>query len=411
MRQMDEITERPAARPLPAPSGPRSPTGPVPLIAPANAIPPPADAALLVPYLPAAAPKSSTPTTGQHDITGSIAATLGIANPAPVAAPTPEKVPGRARKRLIKLAIVLSVLLLLGVVFRHSAIVERLTGTGYDSSNPLPTHSFVMPELASADYTFTFDSINVAGGVASHLSQTDHDEVNFTTGVAKLSINSAVSPIVDGKIGSPLVPTPPKEVLVDRQWTYQQGAVATDPWVRTPIVPGSRAAAVLSRSDIRMYQDVIDPLLRSQQPATVVDETRNDVDVTTYTYAFALGDFYESAPRLFEWARSMEGNASDDAPVTVTISLDEQMIVRYLDVNLDYSAVIDHVGDDDDLVETYRYRSTFELTSTADAAATVEIPPNAVDPTTTAVPVVDSTTSLPETTTSVPDPTTVTATP
>ncbi len=393
---MDEITERPA-RPLPAPSGPRSPTGPVPLIAPAGEIPPPSDVAPIVPYLPAVAPKVSSPVTGQVDITAAAAA-LGIAVPSP--SPSTPKVKVKAKRsyrRLIVPAILVAVVALWGVIFRHSALVERFTGSGYDT-NPLPTHSFAMPALTGAAYRYTYDSINVVQGVPSHLSQTDEDEINFTAGIAKLSINSAVSQIVDGTIGAPVGPAAPKELFVDRLWTYQRGTTETDPWVRTPMVPASRAEAVLNLGDIRMYQDVFDPALRSQKPTSVVSETRYDVPVTTYTYTFAFGDFYESAPRLFDWVRSMEGNAADDATVTVAISLDDQMLVRYLDVDLDQSAVIDKVRTGED--GTYHYRSTFELTSIADATA-LAIPTDVVDSTTTTLPAPATTAAAPVSTTPV----------
>jgi hypothetical protein len=387
MRQMDEITERPA-RPLPAPSGPRSPTGPVPLIASAGEIPPPSDAALLVPYLPDVAPKVAAPATGQVDITAAAAA-LGIGLPS-TSPSTSQVMPKRSRKRLIVPAIVVAVVALLGLIFRHSALVERFTGAGYDT-NPLPTHSFPIPALTGAAFTYTFDSINLAQGVPSHLSQTDQEEVNFTAGIAKFSVNSDVSQIVNGTIGPPVAPSAPKEVFVDEQWTYQRGTAETDPWVRTPLQPASRAEAVLNHSDIRMYQDVFDPALRSQKPVSVVNETRYEVPVTTYTYTFAFGDFYESAPRLFDWVRSMEGNAADDATVTVAVSLDDQMLVRYLDVDLDYSAVIDKVQAGHD--GTYHYRSTYELTSIA-GATTVAIPTNVVDSTTTTLPAPEATTPV-----------------
>ena len=392
MRHMDEITERPA-RPLPAPSGPRSPTGPVPLIAHAGEIPPPADAAPFVPYLPAVAPKVSTPVTGQVDLTVAAAA-LGIAVPSPS---TQNAKPRRWKKRLVVAAILVAVVALLGVIFRHSALVERFTGSGYDT-NPLPTHSVAMPALTGAAYTYTFDSIDVVQGVPSHLSQTDQDEVSFTASIAKLSFNAAISEIVDGKIGTPVVSPAPEVLFVDKQSTYQRGLTDAEPWVRTPLMPASRAEAVLNRGDIRMYQDVFDPALRSQKPTSVIKDTRHDVPVTTYNYTFEFGDFYESAPRLFHWVRSMEGNAADDATVTVAISLDDQMLVRYLDVNLDYSAVMDQVQAGDD--GTYHYRSTFELTSIADATA-LAIPADVVDSTTTTLPAPETTTTLPVSPTSV----------
>ncbi len=390
MRQMDEITERRATRPLPAPTGPRSPTGPVPLIASAGSIPPPADALQVLPYLPAVAPKASSPATGPVPITSSMASMLGIAE-APVAPVTPARRKRnykRARRPLAILAIMLAVVMLLGLLFRNSAFVQRFTGSGYDS-NLLPTHSIPIPELAGAEYAYTFESIDVAQGVPSHLLQTDHDDVDFAAGIAKLSINSEVAQIVDDKIGSPVVPGTPKELFVNKTSTFQRGAAATDPWVRTPLVPGSRADTILGGGDIRMYQDVFDPTLRAQTPVSVVDETRHDVAVTTYTYDFPVSDFYESAPRLFDWARSMEGNAADDAIVTVTISLDEQMLVRYVDVSMDYLAVIDHL-ENVNANGTYRYRSTFELISTAGATKTLAIPTNVVAPTTTKAPTFDT---------------------
>jgi hypothetical protein len=142
---------------------------------------------------------------------------------------------------------------------------------------------------------------------------------------------------------------------------------------------------MLNGNDIQMYQDVFDPALRSQYPTSVVNETRHDVPVTTYSYSFTFGDFYESAPALFHRMQIMDGNADDDAPVTVTISLDEQMVVRYLDVDVDYQSVIDHRARVD-VENVYPYRSTFELISLTPAAPQVLVPTNVVDataPTTT----------------------------
>jgi hypothetical protein len=127
-----------------------------------------------------------------------------------------------------------------------------------------------------------------------------------------------------------------------------------------------------------MYQDVIDPALRNRHPEEVVDEVRHGVAVTTYTYKLAFGDFYESAPRLFDLVRKMDGNAADDAGVTVTISLDDQWMVRYLDVDVDHASVLAHRAKLD-VGTKYPYRFTLDVTSITQKPPAIVIPTKVVD--------------------------------
>ena len=135
---MDEITERPRTRSLPAPTGPRAPTGPVPLTLPDGTIPPPVAAQPVVPYLPAVAAKVTAPTTGPVATTLlSTAAQIEFELRKTVVEP-PKR---RRRKLLIVLGVIVMLPMLLGVIFRNSAFVGRFTGKGYDT-NPLPVASF-----------------------------------------------------------------------------------------------------------------------------------------------------------------------------------------------------------------------------------------------------------------------------
>lgn len=184
--------------------------------------------------------------------------------------------------------------------------------------------------------------------------------------------------------------TPPQETYIDQQASYQPGARPADPWQRKAHSPDSMITNVLRRDEIPMFQDVIDQALRSQTPTSVVNDIRNDVAVTTYAYSFAFGDFYESAPRLFDSVSVINGNAADDAKVTVTVSLDEQWLVRYLDVNLDFGAVLEHRASDNPGVQ-YPYRYTLEVTSITESPTAISIPTNTVvapvdTPTTTVAP-------------------------
>jgi hypothetical protein len=124
MQLVDETTDRSAGRPLPVPSGPRAPTGRVPLTKPATATPPPELAAPILPYLPSVAPKVTAPVTGSVATTMTAAALhfqeLGLAS---TAAAPPAK---RRHKRLIVLGVLVAVALLLAVIFRNSPVVDEI---------------------------------------------------------------------------------------------------------------------------------------------------------------------------------------------------------------------------------------------------------------------------------------------
>jgi hypothetical protein len=74
----------------------------------------------------------------------------------------------------------------------------------------------------------------------------------------------------------------------------------------------------------------------------------------------------------------MDGNAPDDASVVVTISFDDKWMVRYLEVNVDYEAVLEYRAKDD-IEGRYPYRYIVDVISVTDAPAAVEIPVNVVD--------------------------------
>jgi hypothetical protein len=376
MRQMDEITERQAPRQLPAPTGPRSPTGPVPLILPPTAIPPPADAVPVVPYLPAVAAKAANP------ITSPVATTV-LATSLIVPGPEkpPDEPPKRKHKLLIALAIVVVITALLAVLLRNTAFGQRFTGKGYDT-NPLPPQAFDRPAFTGSEYMITTQHMSVTDGLPTNFWETERDIVNYTTPAAKMTLDRAKASVVGGTIGEPKAVEEEFPVFLDQQMMYYPGATPADPWIREPHGPGWHAQQIFSPDTILMYQDVFDPALRSQVPISVDEEILHEVAVTTYKYTFTFGDFYESSPRLFELFRVVDGNAADDATVNVTVSLDGQWVVRYLDIDVDYHSVLEHRSKKDVGV-LYPYRYTMDVIKITDQPETLPVPTNAVDPTTT----------------------------
>jgi hypothetical protein len=382
MRIVDETTERPVARTLPPPTGRRNPTGAIPLTLPADLASPVVADEPMLPYLPAIIPKASAPSAGTPAILNT---ELLMPNrpivPATSAAEATTAKPKRRRICLIALGALVLLLLSMGVVFHNSALVERFTGKGYDT-NPLPTHAVPRPAFDGADFTMTTQSVSTFSGLPTNYWTTEHDKVNYPDKVAVSTFSRAKASVIGGNIGTPQLMAPAHDEYSDPQYTYVPGDTPEAPFVRTPLDPGWYQLAVLSRNQVYMYQDVFDPSLRAQKPASVVKEARADTAVTTYTYTFPFGEFYNSAPRLFDLVRVMDGNADDNAKVTVTVSLDTTWMVRYLDVNVDYRAVLEHRANADP-DNIYPYRFTLDVTAVTPKPMAVGVPTNIVDATTT----------------------------
>ncbi len=386
MRLADDLTDSSGDNVLPAPSGLPAPAGQSPVEPPPHLTSDPTVPA--GPRLPPRPSRTTTaPPTGQ--VPAIVAAALTLANTTAPAEEAPPPKRSHKRRRII-LASVLVVVVVTSVAMRSTSFGERFTGSGYDT-NPLPLHAIAEPPFTGADYTITYQSVAIDNGLATNFWNIEHDEVNYTTKIAKATMDQAKASIVGGTIGTPQSTSPPSQVMIDDQSTYEQGATPQDAWVRSPTV-ASNWSTVLNRGDVYMYQDVIDPPLRARHPAKVVDEVRHGVPVTTYTYTFAFGDFYETAPRLFDLVKIVDGNAADDADVKVTVSFDGQWMVRYLDVNVDHDAVLDHRARVDAGIP-YPYRFTVDLNSVTDTPESLSVPTNVVD-----APVEESTT-IPTTTT------------
>ena len=378
MRLVDESTERPVPPALPAPSGPRALTGSVPVVVPAASIPPSATSAPVLPYLPPVQPKIAAPATGPVPSTLRAEATLNLStNPAQAVTEPPK----RKRKRLIVLAVIVLVPTILAVVLRNSALVERITGKGYDT-NPLPTQSIDRPLFTGAEYTTTTQLVAITDGLPTNYWETGHHLVNYTTSTAKSTADGARASIMGGTIGTPQGGLHTLPVYLDPQSVYLPGTTESEPWTRKPHQPGWRTHRIFSTDSILMYQDVIDLALRNEVPTSVLSETRHDTPVTTYSYTFAFADFYESAPSLFELFRVVDGNAAGDAKVNVTVSLDDQWVVRYLDVDVDFHSVLEHRAKSDVGTE-YPYRYTVDVIKISDTPGPVDVPTNTVDETTT----------------------------
>lgn len=301
-------------------------------------------------------------------------AMLRANNPAKVQPATKKK---RGHKRLIFLGAMVVAAGALVVVFPDSPIVQRVTGKGYDT-NPLPNRSAAAPPFVGMEFTITMQSVAILDGLPTNVWNTERDKMDLTAGSARRTFDRAKASVIGGTIGSPQSDSTPFDVVTDKQSSYEPGATPTDPWIRRPHFAGWFQLGNLTRNQLLMYQDVFDPALRAQRPTSVTSETRHDVAVTTYAYTFTFGNFYESAPRLFDHVEELDGNAAPEALVTVTISLDKQFIVRYLDVNLDYHAVLEYRARADVGIP-YPYRYTVDLLSAGDKPADVGVPANTVD--------------------------------
>jgi len=381
MRPVDEIIDRPVA-----PSSPATGRSQVVTELPPPKLPSPHPdrPAPFTPWLPSATPLTPKPTGSvavQQESNPLTAAQMFHAATLAAGKATLQSAPKqRGRKLLMVLGVLVVVTGALAVVFRDSTVVERFTGKGYDN-NPLPAHSMAMPEIGGAEFTWSTQSVAITDGLPTNYWTNERDQVNFTTKSATLTFEDAKASIIGGSIGTPQSEGPPDQVMLDQQSTYRPGATASDPWIKSPNDPGWQTEEVFSRNEVHMFQDVFDPALRAQHPTSIVDEVRHDVPVTTYAYTFAFGQFYESAPRLFDLVHQLDGNAAPDASVTVTVSLDDTWMVRYLDVDVDYDSVLEHRATKDVGVR-YPYRYTFDIVSTA-TAPTITLPVNVVDETTT----------------------------
>ena len=288
MQQVDEIAEPSSAPFLRAPAGRRLPTDQVPvtLTVPAKLIPPPPLPTL--PRLAPTAPKPTGPAVGQGAATtlsldvflAANASGAGFGRPVPA----PEK---RKHKALIVLGGLMTLTLLLGVVFRNNPFVQRFTGEGYDT-NPLPTHAFPLPAFTGAEFTITTQMVSIDEGLPTNLWDTERVTANYTAPAgAKLTFDRAKASVIGGTIGTPQNVMPPYDVFLDQQSTYNPGKTEADPWIRTPNEPWIDQT-VLRPDMVLMYQDVIDPTLRAQQPTSVINTTLHEIPVTTYKYILRL---------------------------------------------------------------------------------------------------------------------------
>ncbi|HEY7626609.1 MAG TPA: hypothetical protein VH761_06055 [Ilumatobacteraceae bacterium] len=382
MRLADELLDDPSDRALPAPTGLPAPAGQQPAVVdhlPHNPTVPAG------PRLPPRETRTTKEPTGQVPTTAAAAAMAALfTQSVPVTESTGTLKAVKLKKRRRVKATVLTVLLVgaagAAVTLRNTAFADRITGHGYDH-NPLPATAVEPPTFMGAEYTVTYQYVGLDNGLSSNFWDIERDTVNYQTGAATMTIDHAKAAILGGNIGTAKSTAPTQELIVDRTAFYRPGPTPADAWTRIPHV-ASVPPSILSPRRIPMYQDVIDPTLRSQTPTTVVHEVRNGADVTTYFYKIPLGELYASAPTVFEMMRDLDGTAADDAPVTIAISLDEHWMVRYLDIALDYQAVLDHTTDADPDA-TYFYRYTIDVLSITDTPEPFALPSNVVDETTT----------------------------
>jgi hypothetical protein len=391
MRLADDLSDSTASPALSAPTGLPAPTGQLPATLPRHLPPNPT----VGPRLPPRGPRTASPTgqvpttTTSLPTTAAAAAFAALTGAVPVITAGANEIAPRKRgaKKWIALVVFVAALGTAAYVMRDSAYAHRITGEGYDH-NALPSRSFPQPVFTGAEFTSTVQTVGIDDGLPTNYWEIERADVNYAAGAAKVTMDEAKATIIGGSIGTAQSTAPTEELIVDEQATYAPGQTPADAWTRTAHDTGAEVS-VLSRNEVRMYQDVVDPALRAQQPAKTLHEVRHGIPVTTYEYATTFGQFYEVAPHLYDFASALDGNAADDAAVTITLSFDEQWVVRYVDVAVDFHSVIDHIAKANP-AHRYPYRISVDVISTTDQPEAVVIPTITADST------------IPETTTAVP---------
>ena len=277
---------------------------------------------------------------------------------------------------ILKVSLVVIVLGAGAFVGRNTQVAERLRGDNYDYEM-LPAKVYPRGGIVRGDTTSEQFSVGLSGGVATESNERQNSTINLNSYEATVEIVQSVAPIVAGVVGATSgTPTIVSYIAKDG-FLFVEPGTPDGVWTRIPQPANTQLS--FGAGAVVMYQDVVDSSLRNIKPVTVVTGRLGLVDVTTYTFQFPFGEFYESAPTIFERLSVLEGNASPESPVEVTLSVDADGVVWLLDVSLVASDVLAHATTQAKDGLSYPYRIVYELRAVSTQPATITAPANFVD--------------------------------
>ncbi len=275
----------------------------------------------------------------------------------------------RSRRPLVVKVLVLGLLGGAGYLGRETAFATRLKGDGYDSSL-LPMIVYERPKPGTVDGTSTRYSVNVEGGVVAHEEVFIDFVTNPSTSDTAVELRQTYNSLENGELVDPPQQVSTRETIAIGSVLYTEAAEEGAPWEQGPRL---KQEPLSGTATVWMYQDVVDHSLRRVIPLSVIDETIGGVEVTTYQWVIPRGEYRGSAP--FVAARfPLVEMSTPESPVTLTISVDSEGIVRVVDVGLELGAVIDEAIAQGDGASYYRRH--YELDSIEDAAASITAPTN-----------------------------------
>ncbi len=256
-------------------------------------------------------------------------------------------------------------------VGRDSTYMTRLRGEGYDSSM-LPMVVYERPSPAGVERTEIEYRVRSENGVPSTDEIFRKVVTNPATGDSQVKIRVTQRSVADGEPVEPAISAEDLEVILVGGSSYSEPQTEGGQWEQRPRWWANTGAQT---GDVWMYQDLIDQSLRRVTPESVEAGTFGAVPVTIYAWEIPFEEIYESAPFVFKRFDVLDGNAEPDSTVSLTISVDEQGVVRVVDIQLELASVIEHATAQAD-GSRYPYGYRVELDSLDDSAPTITVPTN-----------------------------------
>jgi hypothetical protein len=258
-----------------------------------------------------------------------------------------------------------------GVLYRVQAIQRALGTAAADNraSTPdrvthggdgsvLPDTTFVRPSYRVAVYADTSRKIGTEAGMPFEEDEWVTAEVDYVTPIASLTSES------QGTLSA----LAPRQIIQTNEYTYVNGKLAGDPWIRAPHEPTLDPLTALDF--LPMYQDVVTAEVRAAASnVSTTNEVVRGIPVTTYV-------FDTPWHTLAEFADDGDVNTTTLPPelgdAHVTLSVDADGLIRVSDYQFVEQAWVDAAATTTDM--SWYVHIRIDIVSTSNEPSTV-VPP------------------------------------
>lgn len=247
---------------------------------------------------------------------------------------------------------------------KDTTVMQRLRGDGYDP-DALPGTVFARPTTGGVTYEWTTERVTVEAGAARIDTIDSTITLDLATGDRSLAAISTITALTDGGPGD-AVTLRELEMVDAPSGTFVRDAGGA--W--GPHVPGSFPADDAGAwTQIWMYQDLVDPSLRTTAPSSVRASLDGALELTTYTWELERDEWFEAAPQLRAQLWRFD-EPTGDTLVEIELTVDAAGVVRELVVTSTLDDALAAAGDDG----SAGYREHWTLVEWSDDA------PEIVDP-------------------------------